>query len=329
MKDVSTNSNSRAAPYTGGVRFAPSPTGRFHVGNLRTAWISWKFAKALGLPWVVRYEDIDRPRVLAGAQELQASDMRELGMKPDVTLTQSEFYPRHLELFERARREGVIYACDCSRKDVQTALAGMASAPHDGAAPIYSGACRLRSFDLQSGFSPPLSKDVVTLAWRMKMPSSPETMGGAHAEGYDDFIIARTSPSGDHFVPSYHWACAIDDFDGGYDLLVRSIDLAPALISQRAIQTWLLKSENSARKLPAVFHASLVTQEDGHRLEKRTAGVTLEELHEGGITSKQLIEIFEASFDFPEAIKLHELADISSERLPALTLKELGLSVVK
>ncbi|RYZ65772.1 MAG: hypothetical protein EOP05_20120, partial [Proteobacteria bacterium] len=279
-------SSNHAAPQTGGVRFAPSPTGRFHVGNLRTAWISWKFAKALNIPWVVRYEDIDRPRVLAGAQEFQASDMREFGMKADVTLIQSEFYPRHLELFERARTEGAVYACDCSRKDVLNALAGMASAPNDGRVPAYSGHCRHRGLAREGG--PTINPGIMSLAWRMKMPRE---------DGQDDVIIARTSVGGEHFVPAYHWACAIDDFDGAYDLLVRSSDLAHALVIQRGIQEWLMKSHGLTRDFPRVFHTALITQNDGHRLEKRTAGVTLEELKLNGIDPAKLISVFEKSFD--------------------------------
>lgn len=314
MSTVDPRSSNYAAPQTGGVRFAPSPTGRFHVGNLRTAWISWKFAKALNIPWVVRYEDIDRPRVLAGAQEFQASDMRELGMRADFTLIQSTFYPRHLELFERARAEGAIYACDCSRKDVLNALAGMSSAPNDGHAPAYSGNCRHRGLATVGG--PAINPGIMSLAWRMKMPRE---------DGQDDVIIARTSTDGQHFVPAYHWACAIDDFDGAYDLLVRSSDLAHALVIQRGIQTWLMKSHGITREFPRVFHTALITQNDGHRLEKRTLGVTLEELAARGILSEQLLSIFENSFD-SNLLRSAFVSDLTlAESAETLTLSELGL----
>ncbi|HVK60216.1 MAG TPA: glutamate--tRNA ligase family protein, partial [Bdellovibrionales bacterium] len=210
---------SLGAPATGGVRFAPSPTGRFHIGNLRTAWISYKLSRQLQLPWIVRFEDIDRPRVLAGAQEQQLADMRALGLVPDQVLVQSDFEERHWQLLIRAIEDGVIYPCDCSRKEVQQALSGLASAPHAELA-AYSGHCR------------PLSrrelKSVDSIAWRFRMPLE---------SGIQDFIVARTSPqlsengASDRasFTPSYHWACAIDDFDGRYDWIVRSSDLAHAL----------------------------------------------------------------------------------------------------
>jgi glutamyl-tRNA synthetase len=268
-----------AAPRTGGVRFAPSPTGRFHLGNLRTAWVSYQFARAWALPWAVRFEDIDRPRVLSGARERQLQDMAAFGMVPDVELTQSTFHARHLALFELARSTGAVYACTCSRRDVQMALAGLASAPHDGLAPVYSGACRSR-----------LGPAAATIAWRFKMPRE---------DGHDDFIVARTDSIDDSasFTPAYHWACAIDDFDGAYDLIVRSADLAPALPLQRAIQGWIARAEGNPPVVTRAFHTSLVTQDDGHRLEKRTLGVTLPELYAAGWDEVKLWRAFEKSFD--------------------------------
>jgi len=276
------------APLTHGVRFAPSPTGRFHIGNLRTAWISFEWSRRLHLPWVVRFEDIDQPRVLPGAREQQLADMAELDLKPDLVLTQTDFRSRHWSLFVEAMKTGQAYPCDCSRKEVQAALAGLASAPHDGLAPVYSEHCR--------GLAParPL-KASESVAWRFRMPDS---------TGHDDFIIARSGvaldskglPAETTFVPAYHWACAIDDFDGGYELLVRSIDLAPAAGLQRAIFSWLASREG-ARPWPALFHASLIVQDDGHRLEKRTQGVTLPELAARGLTGNKIMQMFSKSFD--------------------------------
>jgi glutamyl-tRNA synthetase len=128
-------------PATGGVRFAPSPTGRFHVGNFRTAWISWHLAQKFKFPWIVRYEDIDQPRVLIGAREQQRSDLESIGLKANCEFLQTDFRSRHWELFERAIITKQIYPCDCSRKDVQAALSSMASAPHSVTA-TYSGRCR-------------------------------------------------------------------------------------------------------------------------------------------------------------------------------------------
>src|SRR6185437_14145850 len=105
------------------VRFAPSPPGRFHIGNLRTAWISHEFARVLNFPWVVRFEDIDQPRVLPGAQQTQLDDMAALGLIPDRVLTQSHQNTRHEDLFRAAIDKNQIYPCTCSRKEVLESLA--------------------------------------------------------------------------------------------------------------------------------------------------------------------------------------------------------------
>lgn len=270
-----------------GIRFAPSPTGRFHVGNLRTAWVSRLWSRTLGEPWVVRFEDIDLPRVVPGARETQLADLAALGLVPDRVYSQVSRRDRHYALLERAVGERAVYPCTCSRKDVQDALAGLASAPH-GAFPIYTGHCRDAANRGGVG--------AAGVAWRFR---------GADASGVQDFIVARTAtpiPDRVSFVPAYHWACAIDDFDGNYRLLVRAWDLAPSTPIQRGIQDWIARSEKTGRGYPAVFHASLVVRNDGHRLEKRTTGVTLGELLAGGWTVERIRERFEASIRIDPAL---------------------------
>ena len=78
-----------------GVRFAPSPTGRFHLGNLRTALLSQELARRLGQPWAIRFEDIDTLRVIPGAREQQLQDLADLGLIPDRITLQSENHARH------------------------------------------------------------------------------------------------------------------------------------------------------------------------------------------------------------------------------------------
>lgn len=124
------------------------------------------------------------------------------------------------------------------------------------------------------------------------------------SNGHDDFIVARTAPALSNglpiestFVPAYHWACAIDDHDGAYPLLVRASDLATSARLQRAIHEWVSSSEGASTPVPAVFHTSLVTRDDGGRLEKRTAGVTWPELSASGWTKEKILAAFEKSFD--------------------------------
>lgn len=289
-----------------GVRFAPSPTGRFHLGNLRTAWISERWARALGEPWVVRFEDIDLPRVVQGSRENQLADLSSLGLVPDRIYSQGDRLGRHFDLFTRAVAEGSIYPCTCSRKDVQEALAGLASAPH-GELPIYTGHCRREGAEAAGRGG---------VAWRFRAPDE---------SGAGDFIVGRTgsrTPELSSFVPAYHWACAIDDFDGNYRLLVRAADLASSTPIQRKVQAWISRSESVERGFPAVFHASLIVHNDGHRLEKRSAGVTLAELFAAGWTRERILERFLASYSagFPPPSEASIFGEAEGER----TLANLG-----
>jgi glutamyl-tRNA synthetase len=234
--------------------------------------------------------------------ERQLGEMRKLGLEADEVLIQSSFHARHLLLFKKAVSEGQIYACTCSRKEVLESLARMASAPH-GEPPLYTGHCRGvgRGVRQQETNNP-------SIAWRFKM----EDEGGQH-----DFIMGRTDPDGGEFVPSYNWACAIDDHDGGYELLVRAWDLAHVASQQRAIHGWI-----STAPPPAVFYTSLVTQNDGKRLEKRTPGITLGELLASGLSVEAMLERFARSFSWRK--EDYSSGALFGEAQKRITLAELG-----
>jgi glutamyl/glutaminyl-tRNA synthetase len=293
-----------------------------HVGNLRTAWVSHLFARTWNEPWVVRFEDIDAPRSLPGAREEQLADMAALGLKPDQVVIQSALRARHWETFSRAIREKRVYPCTCSRKEVREALERAGSAPHPArgaAAPTYSGHCRLEG--------PSNGHGLPSLAWRFAVVEDPS--------GRSDFIVGRSSieldarglPANlDSFAPAYHWACAVDDLDGGYRLLVRAADLAEVLPQHRAIMRWLAESEHRGGPgLPGVFHTSLVTQNDGHRLEKRTKGATLDELAANGYPISRILERFAESWD-ADCFRARAPGECFGEKKETMTLKELGLS---
>ncbi len=289
-----------------GIRFAPSPTGRFHIGNLRTAWASHQIAHALNEPWILRIEDIDTARVSLEFREKQIEDLKSLGLTADHIVIQSSRHQRHQELFERARQEGRVYPCDCSRREVLDALSQMERAPHSAPAE-YSGHCRHRDEPLSA------YKPAETLAWRWKMQTGSGATSGQH-----DAIIARTDAHGETFTAGYHWACAIDDADGNYHVLVRAWDLSSVDEIQSEIRAWSLGS----RDLTRVFHTALVARDDGGRLEKRTQGVTLDELQAQGVTTPRILKAFDFSFDLKTA--LHEIS--SSHRPIGESVKSLSLS---
>ena len=256
------------------VRFAPSPTGRFHIGNLRTAMAAWLWSQKLALPLVVRFEDIDRPRVVTGARETQTQDLASLGIIPHRVELQSENHNTHYSIFLKAMEDRTVYPCFCSRKDLSMTLSDIASAPHSPSSGTYSGACRDLTNDLQQEKERQMQKGR-SLGWRFRMDNK---------DGSRDFLVARTQSlkfKSEEFMPGYHWACALDDIRGEHQLLVRAWDLQDAIDPQRQIQRWYLDLQEKQQIFPAVFHTALVVQENGMRLEKRTKGVTLQDLDAG------------------------------------------------
>jgi len=238
------------------------------------------------VPWVVRFEDIDTPRVVKGALETQLEDLAALGLIPDRFYLQSERRPRHWEVFRRMLLSRDAYPCTCTRKEIRDAVEASASAPH-AEPPVYNGRCRETAAE---------TRDLPSVAWRFR---------GQDPSGAQDLVIARTrglDADAESFMPSYPLACAVDDLDGNYSLVVRAWDLAQAGEAQRRIQNWLLQSKaglpgaENPLKPPPFFHTTLITQNDGHRLEKRTRGVTLPELFAKGVTKERILESFSKSF---------------------------------
>ena len=121
------------------TRFAPSPTGKMHLGHARTALVTWLRARQQGGEIVMRIEDIDRPRVVPGAADAICRDHEWLGLDwdegPIFQSDRGEAYERALRSLENAE---LVYPCTCSRKDI----AAIASAPHDDEGPRYPGTCR-------------------------------------------------------------------------------------------------------------------------------------------------------------------------------------------
>ncbi len=260
------------------VRFAPSPTGSFHIGNLRTAWVSKKLADALSVPWVVRIEDIDQQRSKKHFLDLQLKDLDLLSLKPEKILIQSQALERHIAQFKKAVAEGKVYPCQCSRR---TVLQDLASAPHSKEA-LYSGHCRNRSAQEL--------KITAQTGWRFRTDATDATQ---------DFLIGHTTELNnlDSFLPSYHWACGVDDAIEGHQLIVRAYDLQQSFVLQNKIHCWI-----NPKFVPNVFHTALVLDSQGQRLEKRSQGVTLAELCKSGATVSELLQRFEDSFNLQSAI---------------------------
>ena len=258
-------------------RFAPSPTGPLHLGNARTALLSWVEARARGGAWLMRVEDLDRPRVRPGLEARVLEELRWLGLDwdegPDVggrrgPYRQSERLDRYRLALERLRGAGLVYPCFCSRAEVAAA----ALAPHgpgdDG--PRYPGTCRALSAAARAGRPP---------AWRFRVPEravafadglrGPQSVDVAAEVG--DFVVARADG-----VPAYQLAVVVDDAAMEVTDVVRGDDLLRSTARQ------ILLYRALGAEPPRFAHVPLVVGPDGERLAKRHGALSLGELRERG-----------------------------------------------
>lgn len=260
-------------------RFAPSPTGDLHLGSLATALVAWARARAAGGAFVLRVEDIDTPRVVAGSEARQIEDLRWLGLEwdegPDVggayaPYRQSQRLASYEDAIERLAHTGSIYFCDCSRRDI----AGVASAPHVGEeGPRYPGTCRRFGMRERSFRRPP--------AVRLVVPPGRIAVDDAFQGRFEqdvagvvgDFVLKR----GDG-VYAYQLAVVVDDLAMQITEVVRGHDLLASAPRQ------VLLAQLLGGTAPGFAHVPLVLDASGERLEKRNPAHTLRGLRQDGAT---------------------------------------------
>jgi glutamyl-tRNA synthetase len=247
-------------------RFAPSPTGVLHLGNLRTALASWLSARKAGGRWIVRMEDVDGPRCRRDLGEAQLRDLDSLGLASDEpVLWQSNRSEAYREALARLHWFNRLYPCVCTRKDLQV----LASAPHaeDGLRP-YPGRCRARAWE---GFDRVLRLRLPDgpVAWedRLLGPQidDPEALTG------DPLLFRRDG------CFAYHLAVVVDDGAQGVTEVVRGGDLRPVTATQVRLQ------EALGLPRPAYAHLGMVAAPDGSRLGKRAGALGLDALAARGI----------------------------------------------
>jgi glutamyl-tRNA synthetase len=246
-------------------RFAPSPTGTLHVGNLRTALLAWLFARTAGARFLVRMEDLDQGRVVAGAAERQLADLRAIGIDWDGEVVfQSHRHHAYEEALERLLAAGDLYECFCTRAEIRAA----ASAPH-GPLPegAYPGTClRLTEAERRrkrAGGRPPALR-VRADAARV---SFTDRVHGEQEGVVDDFVVRRNDGA-----PAYNLAVIVDDAWQRIGEVVRGDDLLDTTPRQ------VFLAGRLGLEPPAYAHVPLVLGPDGARLAKRHGAVTLDDL---------------------------------------------------
>jgi glutamyl-tRNA synthetase len=291
--------------WPGAGRYAPSPTGELHLGNLRTAVLAWLFARSTGRRFLLRIEDLDAGRVRPGVAEQQIADLTALGIAfdgvPVVQSARGKAYEAALE-----RLAGRTYECFCTRREIAEA----ASAPHDEqlGRRRYPGTCRNLT-----GADRAARRTGRTPALRLRADDAEFTVTDAlHGDvaGVVDDIVLRRNDG----VAAYNLAVVVDDAGSGIDQVVRGDDLLAAAVNQAYLAT-LLGTEP-----PTYAHVPLAVNADGRRLAKRDGAVTLADLAAVGMTPPDVLAQIAASLDLArhgESVVLPELlARFDPDSLP-------------
>ena len=278
-------------------RFAPSPTGPLHVGNLRTALLAWLFARSAGARFLVRVEDLDRSRVRPGVEEAQLADLRAIGLDWDGSVVrQSERTESYEGAIRRLDAEGLLYPCYCTRKEIRAS----ASAPHGiPAADRYPGTCReltkAERTEREAAGRPPALR---VRAEGTRVTFEDRLLGGYEGET-DDFVVRRNDRT-----PAYQLAVVVDDAAQGVGEVVRGADLVDSTPRQILLYRLL------GLPVPRHAHVPLVLGPDGRRLAKRHGAVTLADRAAMGEGPEEVLGWMARSLGLAEQGETPDAADL-------------------
>jgi len=279
-------------------RFAPSPSGELHVGNLRTAILAWLFARSTGRDFLLRVEDLDRAR--AGAEAEQLRDLEAMGVTWDgAVVRQTDRGGLYSDAINTLAAAGLTYECFCTRREIQEAP----SAPHapQGA---YPGTCRnLGTAELE--FKRSTRPAAIRLRAGVTEFTMQDVLHGEFTGVVDDFVLRRNDG-----VTAYNLAVVVDDAAQSIDQVVRGDDLLPSTPRQAYLASLL------NIPVPAYAHVPLVVNSDGVRLAKRDGAVTLADLSNAGVSAAAVRDLILQSLKLPAGPLEEALAAFQPANLP-------------
>lgn len=279
-------------------RYAPSPTGELHLGNLRTALLAWLSARAADGEFLLRIEDLDSGRSRDEWIDVQVAELRAIGIDWDgEPVRQSGRHDLYAGAVEVLRSRGLVYECFCTRAEIREA----ASAPHGGLPEgAYPGTCRDLSADRLAarraqGRPPALRVRADAAAYEFE-----DRVCGTVRGRVDDFVIRRND--GDF---AYNLAVAVDDADQEITEVVRGADL----LETTGRQLWLYGQ--LGLEAPTMWaHVPLMLGPDRARLAKRHGAVTLEQRINSGQSPQHVVGELAASLGLLPGPSPVEAADL-------------------
>ena len=245
-------------------RFAPSPSGRMHLGNIYTALISYLKAKQTGGKWILRIEDIDTQRCKAEYTKVLLQDLEWLGLEWDGgPFYQTERTDLYKEAFQKLKKQNLLYDCYCTRADIMAS-----SAPNSLFILVYSGRCKNLSLEEKARLA-----SLRVPATRINMPNEESIVIDGHygetkynlARDFGAFIVRRSDGTF-----AYQLAVTVDDALMGVTEIVRGNDLLPSSHAQQYIYKKL------GFNVPSFFHLPLLIDNSGRRLSKRDKDIDME-----------------------------------------------------
>ena len=277
------------------TRFAPSPTGRMHLGHALAARVAHTLARqSSGGRFLIRHEDLDGPRVREIFYQGIEDDLTWLGLCWDeVPLRQTTRTAAYGSALDRLRQNGWVYPCFCTRKAIQDEWARMAGAPQGPATPVYPGTCRMLTTRERQR---KLDADIPH-AWRLHvrpaasaagpltfhdlrcglLPVDPDLLG--------DVVLARKD-----IGTAYHLAVVVDDAFQQITHVTRGEDLLPSTHVHRLLQALL------GLPAPVYLHHPLVLDEHGKRLAKRCDSLSIAALRDAGLTPADVFSLTEQQY---------------------------------
>jgi glutamyl-tRNA synthetase len=286
-----------------------------HLGIARTALVAWLRARRANGALILRIEDIDTPRVVAGSAESIMSDLRWLGLDwdegPDVggphaPYLQSQRGALYEVAIERLRARGFVYPCTCSRKDI----AGVASAPHGELGALYPGTCREHP-------SHPERAAALRFKQTGPAPGFADMLHGGYPDPItDDFVLRRADG-----MFAYQLAVVVDDVAMGITEVVRGDDLLSSTPRQLSLYAAL------GARAPSFLHVPLLLGLDGSRLSKRHGAPAIAEYRAAGVSPERVLGFLAASLGLTDPTREPKIA--AKELISRFDLRRLPLTAAR